>query len=163
MKKFIYIFLLIAIVANWDYVSGFLGQSSNEYTTGNYADKKWYSGHTDYSEAMKVSDDNETPALIYMYAEWCQYCKKFESELLTDREVIARLSKFVKIKINPDNSEQDKKLYKQLNGNGFPTIMIKYGASGKLVHLRAPYTRQGNGWKLMTANEFINTLNKYGS
>lgn len=163
LKKYIYIFIFFAIVTNWDIVTSVLGFSDNKYTIGNYTNTKWYYGHSDYIEAMKVSDQNETPTLIYMRTDWCQYCKKFESNLLTNTDVNTQLSKFVKIKINPDNSAQDKKLYNSLNGKGFPTIMLKYGASGTVIRVRAPYTKNGNKWKLMTANEFINTLQKYGS
>lgn len=163
MKKYIYIFLCIAIVTNWNNVSGFLGISGSEYTIGNYTNEKWYSGHIGYSEAMEISDQNETPAIIYMHTDWCQYCKTFETELLTNYDVNTSLAKFVKIKINPEKSDQNKQLYKKLNGNGYPTIMFQYGVNGKLAHVRAPYTKNGNGWQLMTANEFIAMLNKYGS
>ena len=163
MKKYIYIFIFFAIVTNWDIVSSLLGFSGSKYTIGNYTNEKWYSGHSGYNEAMKVSDQNETPALIYMHTDWCQYCKKFESELLTNYDVNTSLAKFVKIKINPENSDQDKQLYKKLKGKGYPTIMFQYGASGKLTHVRAPYTRNGNDWKMMTNNEFISMLHKYGS
>lgn len=163
MKKYIYIILFFAIVTNWDIVSGFLGMSSNKYTVGNYTDNKWYSGHVGYSEGIEVSDQNESPAIIYMYTDWCQYCKKFESELLTNHDVKSSLAKFIKIKINPEDSNQDKQLYKKLNGKGYPTLMFQHGGSGKLIRVRAPYTKNGNGWKLMTANEFIAMLNKYGT
>ncbi|MCW8955591.1 MAG: hypothetical protein OQL09_01810, partial [Gammaproteobacteria bacterium] len=63
----------------------------------------------------------------------------------------------------PEKSEQDKQLYKKLNGKGYPTIMFQYGKNSKLTYVRAPYTRNGNSWKLMTANEFITMLHKYGS
>lgn len=163
MKKYIYIILFFAVITNWDIVSGYLGVSANQYTIGNYTNEKWYSGHAGYSEAMDISDQNETPAIIYMRTDWCQYCKKFEKELLTDRGVKASLAKFVKIKINPDKSDQNKALYKKLNGKGFPTIMVQHGKSGKLARVRAPYTKNSNGWQLMTSNEFITMLNKYGT
>lgn len=163
MKKYIYILLFFSIVTNWDIVSGFLGFSSNKYTIGNYTNNKWYAGHTGYNEAIKESDQNETPALIYMYTDWCKYCKKFESTLLTNHDVNSKLARFVKIKLNPDTSDQDKQLYKKLNGKGFPTIMFQYGSSGKVIRVRAPYTKNGNNWELMTANEFISVLQKYGS
>lgn len=146
-----------------DIVSSFLGFSGNKYTIGNYTNKKWYSGHVGYNEAMKVSDENETPAIIYMHTDWCKYCKEFESELLTNYDVKNNLAQFVKIKINPEKSDQNKQLYKKLNGKGYPTIMFQYGKNGKLAYVRAPYTRNGNGWKLMTANEFTTMLHKYGS
>ena len=163
MKKYILIFMFFAIVVNWDILSGYIGLSSNQYTIGHYTDDKWYKGHSGYSEAMKVSDKNETPALIYMRTDWCKYCKKFESEILTNYEVNDHLKKFVKVKINPDKSKQNKKLYEKLSGKGFPTLMFQYGEEGKLARVRAPYTRNASGWKLMTTNEFIAMLNKYGS
>ena len=163
MKKYIYIFLLFAIIANWSNVSRILGLSSHKYTIGDYQDTRWYSGHTGYAEALKVSDKNETPVLIYIYTDWCKYCKKFEATLLTNRQVNSSLARFVKIKLNPDKSDQDKQLYKKLNAKGFPTIMFQYGASGKIIRVRAPYTKYANNWKLMTADEFINILHKYGT
>lgn len=163
MKKYIYIILFFAIVTNWDIVSRVLGFSGNKYTIGNYTSEKWHFGHTGYSEAMKVSDQNEAPAIIYMYTDWCQYCKKFESKLLTNNEVNTSLARFVKIKINPETNDKDKQLYKQLNGKGYPTIMFKQGANGKLTYVRAPYTKNAKGWQLMSANQFVTMLHKHGS
>lgn len=163
MKKYIYIFLFFAIVANWDVVTDVLGLSGNPYTIGQYTSKKWYSDHIGYSEAIRISDENQTPALIYMHTDWCQYCKKFESELLTNDVVNAKLSNFVKIKINPEHSEQDNQLYKKLKSKGYPTIMFQHGATGKLTHVRAPYKKNGSSWKMMTANEFVAMLHKYGT
>ena len=163
MKKYIYILIFFAIVTNWDIVSSTLGFSGNQYTIGNYTDEKWYTGHIGYSEALKLSDERETPTLIYMYTDWCKYCRKFESELLTNSEVNATLSKFIKIKINPEKNEQDKQLYNKLNGKGFPTLMFQYGENGKLKRVRAPYTKIAGNWKLMTTSEFITILQKYGS
>ena len=163
MKKYIYIFLFFAIVTNWDIATDILGLSGNTYTIGQYTSEKWYSDNIGYSEAIRISDENETPALIYMHTDWCQYCKKFESELLTNDDVNAKLSKFVKIKINPEHSDQDNQLYKKLKGKGYPTIMFQHGATGKLTHVRGPYTKNGSGWKMMTANEFVSMLHKYGT
>ena len=163
LKKYIYIILFFAVVTNLDVVADFVGYSDNEYTIGNYTGDTWYSGHLGYNDAIKTSDLYEAPAIIYMYTDWCKYCKKFESILLTNSDVNSKLSQFVKIKINPEIRKQDKALYKKLNGKGYPTLMFKYGAAGKLVRVRAPYTKKANGWQLMTSNEFIDVLNKYGS
>ena len=150
-------------MTNWDIVSSFLGFSGNKYTIGNYTNSKWYSGHADYIETTKLSDQYETPILIYMRTDWCQYCKEFESKLLTDSDVNEQLTKFIKIKINPDNSDQDKQLYKRLNGSGFPTLMFQYGENSKVIRVRAPYKKNDNTPKLMTANELIKLLHKYGT
>jgi len=163
LKKYIYILIFFAIVTNLDIVSSILGFSENRYATGLYTSEKWYSGHTEYSEAMKLSDQNKVPALIYMHTDWCQYCKKFESKLLTNKDVNLSLNKFVKIKINPETSDKDKQLYKELNGKGFPTIMFQHGKKGKIIPVRAPYTKNSGSWTLMSASQFINVLHKYGS
>ena len=151
------------MVTNWDIVSGYLDFSGSQshYTIGDYTSNDWHKGYQGYLDAISISDENKVPVFIYIYTDWCQYCKKFQNQLLTDSYVKESLSKFVKVKINPEGSDEEKSLYKKWNGRGYPAILFQSG-SGRPVHVRAPYVRDVKGWKMMTSNDFISMLNKNG-
>lgn len=150
--------------SKWGDISNYLGFSGSQtkYTIGDYTSNSWYKGYNGYQEALQVSNENEVPVFIYVYADWCNYCKKFNNELLTNSRIKTSLSKFVKVKFNPEKSDQAKELYAKWNGRGYPAILFQSGSSNKPQRVRAPYTKNGVAWKLMSPDDFIYILEKNG-
>lgn len=165
LVKKIFLFLIIGgLISNWNEVSGYLNiGSSGKYSVGAYTSEKWYYDHKGYEEAIRISDENKVPVFIYGYTDWCKYCTKFKNQLLTKSSVKDSLSRFVKVKINPEHSALDKSLYKKLGGKGYPTLLIQSGESARANRFHGPFTRQGSGWKMMSTAEFISMLDKVGA
>lgn len=164
MKRIIFIAAIGAVVASWGKVHTLLGihEGPKMYSIGNYSNDKWYQGAHGYEEAIRISQEQKSPMIIYVYADWCRYCKEFQSTLLVDGDVKSTLNNYIKVTLNPDKNEADKALYKRWGGGGYPTLLMQSGA-GKPLRLNAPYYRDGNGWKMLSSPQFISLLKRYSS
>lgn len=75
----------------------------------------------DYDRGIALAREEKKPAVIVLYADWCQFCKKLFGETLVDPRVKTFNDRFVWIKVNSDTNQKYKDMYKQ---NGFPLIVI---------------------------------------
>ncbi len=133
------------------------GDSSNGDNT-NYKSSKWFSDHRGYAEAIKLSRERNVPIFIYAYTDWCGYCKKLKNGMFTDAGVKEVLSGYVKVKINPEHSAADKRLFKQWGGKGYPTLYIQPDPGSSPARTSGPFTRKNGKWKMMEKDAFIGML-----
>ena len=89
-----------------------------------YNSSKWFNDHAGYKKALEISLTKNAPIFIYGRTDWCPYCKKFDITFLTNPEVKKALSKFVKVKLNPEHSPEDKKLFNSWGGRGYPSFFV---------------------------------------
>lgn len=162
MRKIILIILAGLAIANWNQIKNLsLFSSPAEVAALPIAfDSPWYEGAYGYREAVRLSEEIEKPVVIYAYADWCNYCKKFESTLLADNEVNATLNNFIKVKLNPDKSQEDNAIFKKLGGRGYPSLFIKR-ATNTSQKLKAPFYQEGSRWKILTSSQFTDLLNMH--
>ncbi len=57
---------------------------------------------TDYHAGVELATQQNNPALIDFYADWCGPCKMMDAQVYTDPEVIEALGKFITIKVDTD-------------------------------------------------------------
>jgi len=98
------------------------------------------------------------PIFLYFQADWCRYCDLLERELLDTKQGKQALSKAVKVLITPENGAQEKRLFKQMRGKGYPTTLIKQ------PHGSAPikYTlirKVNNSWTTKSAGYLEQIIN----
>jgi thiol:disulfide interchange protein len=55
-----------------------------------------------YQDALKASEKNKKPIVVFFSAEWCPYCKKMEKEVLSDDTVQKSLQKVNFVKVDVD-------------------------------------------------------------
>lgn len=133
------------------------GQSTN-ISEKAYSSNKWHLDHTGYKNALKISVSKKVPLFIYGRTDWCPYCAKFDSTFLSDRRVKRVLSGFVKVKLNPEHSSEDKQLFKSWGGTGYPSLFIQSGQKLKPKQIKTPFIKQGDHWKRMSHKKFISIL-----
>lgn len=66
-------------------------------------------------DALKAAKSQGKPVMIDFYTDWCDWCKKLDSDTYSDPKVNAASAKFICVKINADKE---------------PAITGKYGVSG---------------------------------
>ena len=124
------------------------GGGASTTNGGHYNSNKWYSDHAGYKQALKISLSRKAPILIYGRTDWCPYCIKLDKTFLSNWEVNKVLSGFVKVKLNPEHSAEDDRLFKSLGGKGYPSLFVQSGE--KLIKkIRAPYIEQGEQRKVI--------------
>jgi thiol:disulfide interchange protein len=119
-------------------------------TASSYKSTRWYVDHAGYQQALRVSRVQKAPIFIYAYTDWCGYCRRFESAMLPRSEVEDALSKYVKVRLNPEHSDEDQALFHRWGGTGYPTLLVQEKHSGKPTRRPGPYKNK----KLISVEEF---------
>ena len=146
MNKIIKIFFLVAVVGT---VTLYLLQSK-----GNHSGPKWYNIESGLSEGKKQNK----MILIDVYTDWCKWCKKMDSDVYSDKEIVSYLEEnFICVKLDGEgHSLMDYKhqnlteteITKRFGINSYPTTVF-FKANGYHISSIPGY---------FPANEFMNIL-----
>ena len=132
--------------------------SGSKTTRARYNSERWYKDHTGYKQALKVSAEKKVPIFIYGYTDWRGYCKKLHRDIFDDSTVKKTMSKFIKVKLNPEHSATDKSLFKSWGGRGYPTLYIQSPLNRSPTRTSGPFSKQNGKWKLVSTSQFIAML-----
>jgi FKBP-type peptidyl-prolyl cis-trans isomerase 2 len=75
----------------------------------------------DYDKGVALAREEQKPAVLVLYADWCGFCKRLFGETLQDPRVKTFNDRFVWIKVN---SDADAKFKEQFAQKSFPLIVI---------------------------------------
>jgi FKBP-type peptidyl-prolyl cis-trans isomerase 2 len=75
----------------------------------------------DYDKGIAMAREEQKPAVLVLYADWCAFCKRLFGETLQDPRVRAFKDRFVWIKVNSDANVKFKEQFAQ---KSFPLIVI---------------------------------------
>lgn len=75
----------------------------------------------DYDAGLAAARKENRPAVLVLYADWCNWCRKLFSESLEDPRVKKLRDRFVWMKINSDKQKEYKSRYGQ---SGFPLVLL---------------------------------------
>lgn len=113
---------------------------------------QWYTKASDFKEVEQAAGKKNEPYIFFVYTDWCGYCKKMNEKYLSNAEINRILSKYYRIKINPDNGEEEKALADKKGVRGFPDFRIVH-PDGRSIRIH-PF-REGESLKV---NAFIRKL-----
>src|SRR5262245_8388167 len=75
---------------------------------GAYLSSTWYEGADGWAQARRQQRAHGVPILVYFRAEWCPHCHALD-EMLEEREVYSRLRRVIKVRIDPDDGEEEER------------------------------------------------------
>lgn len=81
-------------------------------------------------EAVSEAEKQDRPIMIDVYADWCGWCKRLDSDTYIHEDVVARAGEFVSLKLDAD---ANRSIMSQYGIGGLPTILF-IGADGKEIH-----------------------------
>ena len=81
-----------------------------------------------YDTGLKKGLEEKKPIMVTFYADWCSYCRKMDSDTLTNTSIIRYLTgNFVIIKVNTD---KERELSSKYGVMGLPTTwFLKYNGT----------------------------------
>ena len=78
-----------------------------------------------YQEALKIGEQTNKKIVLMFSADWCGWCKKFKSEVLTNSDVKETLKNYVFFIVDADQNR---------------TILSKFGVDRKSTRLNSSHT-----------------------
>ena len=81
-------------------------------------------------EAVSEAEKQDRPIMIDVYADWCGWCKRLDSDTYIHEDVVTRAGEFVSVKLDAD---ANRSIMSQYGIGGLPTILF-IGADGKEIH-----------------------------
>lgn len=87
---------------------------------GPTVDDLWYQG--DLSAATEQAAEENTLVFVEFYTDWCSWCRRLDSETLTNREVREELSKLVAIRLNAE--KEGKSAAERFGVESYPTMIF---------------------------------------
>jgi thiol:disulfide interchange protein len=81
-------------------------------------------------EALDLAGKADRPIMIDVYADWCVWCKRLDSDTYSHEDVVAKAVDFVNLKLNAD---ANRPVVKQYGVGGLPTILF-LDSEGKEIH-----------------------------
>jgi thiol-disulfide isomerase/thioredoxin len=114
----------------------------------------WYTNPGDLQRPFGEQESAEVPLVVYVYTDWCQYCRAFERGLLTSSVVDQYLrDNAVKLRLNPETSREANALSHKLGVKGYPTFLVSIPGDTP-----QPVSIYSEGTQLKAPEEFIKTI-----
>ena len=120
----------------------------------------WAEGAAAYKQALADYKTTGKPMLVYFYAPWCGYCRKFSATMLTRPEIKTFLKSYSKVKIYPESGIEEGWLAQKLGVAGYPEMYVWYANPSKhgAVTTYNPNPDDPDGWAMVTPQEFMNNI-----
>ncbi len=87
-----------------------------------------------FSGGLEASLENGKKSLVYVYTDWCGWCKKMESQTLYNQDVVSYLKdKFVTVKLNAESGEKhsylnktftEREIAREFRITGYPAVVF---------------------------------------
>jgi len=114
----------------------------------------WYEGASGYAEAEREHRLRGTSMVVYFYTDWCGYCKRMDSGILSTTEASVFLDRTLKVKVNPEQGSAEQALASSYGVRGYPSFFV-VSAKGPPSRVH-PFQRDASGqWIEMTPGEFV--------
>ncbi|CAK8725098.1 Thioredoxin-like domain-containing protein [Candidatus Electrothrix aarhusensis] len=97
---------------------------SNAHSTETVTTSKWYTKASSFEKIEEAAKKKDKPYMFFVYTDWCGFCKKMNKKYFSNPEIKQILSKYYRIKINPDKGEEEKALANKKGVNGYPDFRV---------------------------------------
>ena len=122
----------------------------------------WKYGAEGMLEATQQYEVDPKPILLYFYTDWCGYCRQFERELLTSKELQNFLEdEVIAVRINPER-DNGARISRRYGVRGFPALFVHSSESKVISRVDRMKVVEGRP-QLMTPAEFIDVVRQAGS
>ena len=107
-----------------------------------YYSATWLEDSGGYEAAVRQQRYQHVPILIYFRVDWCPHCRELDG-VLEDGKVRSRLAEMIKVRINPEHGEAEKRLFNaEFGGGGYPRVFVRTdGGSATAIRHGGPPER----------------------
>ena len=135
------------------------GRAAGEYRPDS---STWPQNADGYAAALELSRAEGRPLFVYFRTDWCPYCREFEQQLLSSREVEDYLRGLARVRINPEAGQRENQLADTYGVQGYPAIFWQGHAAAAPIRVSRT-SRAANGeTRLKSPLEFVAGLRQAG-
>ncbi len=84
----------------------------------------WYEGAVGYERSLVERERGNAPLIVYFHTDWCAYCRRFDDDFLTDRDVATWLNRGLRVEINPEKGDAELALAREFGIRGYPGFFV---------------------------------------
>ncbi|TAA46982.1 thioredoxin family protein [Corallincola spongiicola] len=106
----------------------------------------WYEDARGFEAALSQAQRKDKPLVVYFKTDWCKYCKKFESEYLTEFEIDLVLSRQYRVKLNPEHGAEEQKIADHFAITGYPYFIVIHPDREQATKISP--LRKGKDWSV---------------
>ena len=108
-----------------------------------YSGSGWEEGARGYESALTEAQRDASPMIVYFNTEWCPWCRQLNERYLPDSRVRSVLREFVKVSVNPEDGDRERRLFEQFGGGGYPGFFVAYPAGDAQPVKLSPFRKDG--------------------
>lgn len=116
----------------------------------------WFEDADGFAEAYGIAKNEKRPLIVYFHVDWCGYCKYLNDEFLDDYDVDDYVSNYLRVKVNPEDGDEEAGVSKKYGVRGFPTFLVTYPHANLTIRVH-PFKKGGKVW---TTEQFIDEIRK---
>ncbi|GEM_PF-1587229 len=84
---------------------------------------QWLGGAGGYAKATAAQGATGEPFVLYVYTDWCPYCKVFKRDILNSKRFDTAFRDVIKVRIDGD---RDKAIQEKYGVKGYPTFLVVF-------------------------------------
>jgi thiol:disulfide interchange protein len=148
----------------WGWVVGAaIAFAASALAAGTWQDISWHDDASGYRLAVEKAERTGRPVFVYFYADWCPYCREFNSELLGDSRVQEQIGEMLAVRVNPERGEAERSLATHYRVHGYPALFVyKPRGNDHVEPVRRTVSMPDGPPRLKTPEEFVATLRDAG-
>jgi thioredoxin-related protein len=146
--------LLIALVAIAAVTRAAPEAPAEPLTTDNH---DWHEGAEAFDTALEKARDEKRAVAVYFYTDRCGYCGQLENMLLERGEVKGYLEDLTRIRINPEDGTNERRIAQRYRVDSFPAFFV-HPAADRGPSLIERAVEVGCTWRLKSPEEFISSI-----
>ena len=77
-----------------------------------------------FRQALEQSRQTGKPVAMFVYTDWCPYCRQFISKVLSSGEVRQYLAGIIEVRLNPEHGQAEEAIARRYGVTGYPTYFI---------------------------------------
>ncbi len=110
-----------------------------------------------YDEALSQAAAQDKHVMLYFWADWCQYCARFNQEVLPDEKVVKSLNdSFLSVQVDID---EDPELAEKYKARTLPMVVF-LDSKGQVAGFLPGYLPPGEFLAILSFVKNKNYLNK---
>lgn len=94
----------------------------------------WQTAESGLGPAQQLAARDGRPLLVYVYTDWCRYCRELEANWLQHPDVDRILARsVVRVRVNPERSDTERALSQEFGVRSYPTLLLVEGRQSRRV------------------------------